>query len=75
MRVTRGSRRFRVGHHGAELEHVEMAPVHADAGLLEQDRAAGGELDQQADDDEERQQQPERDGGRDDIEQTLHRDL
>src|SRR5262249_41643734 len=60
-----------VGHHRAELEHRESAPVHAHAFLLEEDGPARGDLDGERREHHEGGEDPEREGRSGDVEEAL----
>ena len=57
--------------HGAELVHLEAAAVFADAGLREEDRARGVQLDSRGDEDKDHCSDEEADNGADDVEGAL----
>ena len=57
--------------HGAELVHLEAAAVFADAGLREEDRARGVQLDGRGDEEEDHGGDEEADDGADDVEGAL----
>ncbi len=56
-----------VGVHGAELEDAELLAVEADAGLAEEDRALGGQLDRDRDGQEEGGDRDQEEGAQDPV--------
>lgn len=66
---------FSLLHHGAELVHHERLVMKADALLLEDDRARGGELDEGRDDEHDRAEEEDADEGAADVNGALRSGL